>query len=221
MLLCFFRTFQNDIFHVLMWSYDCGMIFVCTYQAYLVRKVPENYNEARYITFTMVTISMNIIVYIIMTSGMEGKNLVLVYCIFQSLKASVALSCMFVPKLYVILFQPEKNVPHNPVQSQLGTFVGENSAAKVKADESLSNCSQTSESSETSRGGTGTAYLPTAGRPYRKVGAKMPGRPGAESADDCDESRARKPDVSTDTEVIKGSADVVFVNGLATSHSVV
>ena len=198
------------------------MIFVCTYQAFLVRKVPENYNEARYITFTMVTVSMNIIVFVIMTSGMDGKNLVLVYCIFQSLKASIALSCMFLPKIYVILFQPEKNVPHNPVQSKLGTFVEENSP--VKANESVSNSSQASEFSEPSTGGTGTAYSSTLGRPYRKVGAKTKERPQAkfENTEDFDNLRARESNASTDAALeLKGSADVVFVNGSATSQSVV
>ena len=208
---------------MLIWSYDCGLIFVCTYQAYLVRKVPENYNEARYITFTMVTISMNIIVYLITTSGMEGKNLVLVYCIFQSLKASVALGCMFLPKLYVILFQPEKNVPHNPVKSKLGTFVEENTTVKVKAHDSES---QDSVSSEPSTGEMGTASTPTRGRSYRKVGARMQEEEEGpedkfENANDLGDSRVREQDAPTDTtESIKGSASIVFINGLAASNSI-
>ena len=93
--------------------------------------MPENYNEARYITFTMVTVSMTIIVYVITDSGMEGYNLEVVYCIFQSVRASVALVCMFFPKVYIILVQPEKNAPQDPVQSQLGVFVEDERLSKV------------------------------------------------------------------------------------------
>jgi hypothetical protein len=198
------------------------MIFVCTYQAYLVRKVPENYNEARYITFTMVTISMNIIVYVITTSGMEGKNLMLVFCIFQSLKASVALGCMFLPKVYVILFQPEKNVPHNPIQSKLGTFVEEHSAVTIKPHDSINSGSsiQGSVSSEASTGGPGTAPTSTRKRPYRKVGAKMEEGPEDKFESAGDDLPAREQGVSTDTtEGLKGSANIVLVNSLATSNN--
>ncbi|XP_028410654.1 metabotropic glutamate receptor 3-like [Dendronephthya gigantea] len=215
-LLCNFfgKTFQNDIFHVLIWSYECGMIFICTYQAYLVRKVPENYNEARYITFTMVTMSMNIVVYVITTSSMEGKNLVLVYCIFQSLKSSVALACIFLPKIYIILFQPEKNVPHNPVKSKLGTFVEENSMVKLEPNEIPSSGSSTraGDSSEGSSGGTGTSSASARGRSYRKVGAKIVEETvdKVEISSDLNESRASEQDFPR-------SADVVIVNGLADS----
>lgn len=184
----YFRTFDNDIFHVLLWSYDCGMIFLCTYQAFLVRKVPENYNEARYITFTMTTMSMNLVVYIITTSGMEGKNLVLVYCILQSVNASVALGCMFLPKIYVILFQPESNAPHNPVDSRLGTFVDDNLAAVVKSDSSVG------ESLESLAGKIETACSPARGREHGKVAAKIQEQgPGDkfEGSDDFNELSAR------------------------------
>ena len=196
------------------------MIFVCTYQAYLVRKVPENYNEARYITFTMVTRSMNIMVYIITTSGMEGKNLVLVFCIFQCLKASVTLVCMFLPKVYIILFQPEKNVPHNPVQSKLGTFVEEVSVIRAKPDGSSSgSLLQASDPLETTTVTTGNAS-PTKGRQCRKVGAEVEVGHKEKLESDPDELRANEQHVSTDSaDRTKEAAGVVLVNTLATSDS--
>ena len=190
-----------------------------------MRKVPENYNEARYITFTMVTMSMNLIIYVITTSGMEGKNLVLVYCIFQSLKATVALGCMFFPKVYVILFCPEKNVPHNPVQSKLGTFVEDTSVGGAKVDDTISSGSsvQTSGFSEPSPGDTGGASVLSLSRPYRKVGVKMKEEGPVEKFDsvsDFDGLRASEQDVLTHPEqVVKRSVDIVLVNDLATSNS--
>lgn len=147
------------------------MIFICTYQAYLVRKVPENYNEARYITFTMVTVSMTIVVYIIIDSGMEGHNLELVYCIFQTVRTSIALGCMFFPKVYIILFQPEKNVPHDPFQSKLGTFVEDERTDKVEPDENACNSSSLDQSvsSANSNASCTTAVI---GRSQRKVSAQ-------------------------------------------------
>ena len=197
------------------------MIFVCTYQAYLVRKVPENYNEARYITFTMVTRSMNIIVYIITSSGMEGKNQVLVFCIFQCLKASVALSCMFLPKVYILLFQPERNVPHNPVQSKLGTFVEEISVIRIKPDgRSSGSSSQVSEPTEMTTGGSGNSSSPTRGKMSRKVGREVRVGPEEEVKSDLNDLRASEEHVSTDN--AEGSdepAGVVLVNTLANSDS--
>lgn len=191
------------------------MIFICTYQAYLVRKVPENYNEARYITFTMVTMSMNIVVFVITTSGMEGKNLVLVYCIFQSLKSSVTLGCIFLPKVYIILFQPEKNVPHNPVKSQLGTFVEDNSIIRLQPNEipSSGSSTQAGDSSEGSSGGTETSCVSTKGRSYRKVGARIVG----ETVDRIEISKEFK-ELRASEQDFRRSTDVVLVNGTARSN---
>ncbi|XP_046848090.1 LOW QUALITY PROTEIN: extracellular calcium-sensing receptor-like [Xenia sp. Carnegie-2017] len=139
-LLCNFigRTFQNTKLHILLWSYEYGLSFICTYQAYLVRKVPENYNEAWYITITMVTISTNILIYFISVIGAQDKNKAYVYFTVKSLTATVALGCMFIPKVYIIIFKPEKNVPHNVASIQLGTFVDSKSSV-VKSTERTSN----------------------------------------------------------------------------------
>lgn len=133
-----FRTFQNTKLHILLWSYEYGLSFICTYQAYLVRKVPENYNEAWYITITMVTISTNILIYFISVIGAQDKNIAYVYFTVKSLTATVALGCMFIPKVYIVIFKPEKNVPHDVASIQLGTFVDSKSSV-VKSTERTSN----------------------------------------------------------------------------------
>ena len=47
----------------LWWGYNSGLVLVCTYQAFLTRKVPRNYNEARFIAFNMMTISTDVLMF--------------------------------------------------------------------------------------------------------------------------------------------------------------
>lgn len=100
---------------VTIWAtFNAALILLCTYQAFLVRKVPENYNEAKFIAFSMVTVCISGAVFIPTALGTKGIYRTILCCFLVILCCSVGLICLFGPKLYIIFFRPEKNQPHPP-----------------------------------------------------------------------------------------------------------
>ena len=106
------------------WVYNAGLALTCTYQAFRTRKLPENYNEAKFITFTMVITCIVVTIFIPTYIGTEGIYRTTITCFVFIIGGSSTLCCMFVPKLYIILWRPEKNVPMQPRSStiRLGTI---------------------------------------------------------------------------------------------------
>ncbi|VBB31958.1 unnamed protein product [Acanthocheilonema viteae] len=84
------------------------LISLCTLYAVKTRNLPENFNEAKFIGFTMYCTLVVWSAFIVLHLGTTNKALTMSFSF--SLSASIALVLLFFPKLYIILLHPEKNV---------------------------------------------------------------------------------------------------------------
>ncbi|XP_075448672.1 metabotropic glutamate receptor 5 isoform X2 [Ascaphus truei] len=89
-------------------GYNGLLILSCTFYAFKTRNVPANFNEAKYIAFTMYTTCIIWLAFVPIYFGSNYK--IITMCFSVSLSATVALCCMFAPKVYIILAKPERNV---------------------------------------------------------------------------------------------------------------
>uniref|UniRef100_A0A1A7XI12 Glutamate receptor, metabotropic 4 n=1 Tax=Iconisemion striatum TaxID=60296 RepID=A0A1A7XI12_9TELE len=106
----------SDLSLICLLGYSMLLMVTCTVYAIKTRGVPETFNEAKPIGFTMYTTCIIWLAFIPIffgTSQSTDKMYIqtTTLTISVSLSASVILGLLYMPKVYVILLHPEQNVP--------------------------------------------------------------------------------------------------------------
>uniref|UniRef100_A0A336MJT1 CSON002162 protein n=1 Tax=Culicoides sonorensis TaxID=179676 RepID=A0A336MJT1_CULSO len=102
--------------------YNIILIVLCTLYAFKTRKIPENFNEAKYIGFTMYSTCIVWLAFIPIYFGTNNDYKIQIssLCMCLNISASVELGCLFLPKVYLVIFQPYKNVRPGTNGNQMG-----------------------------------------------------------------------------------------------------
>lgn len=106
----------SDLSLICLLGYSMLLMVTCTVYAIKTRGVPEAFNEAKPIGFTMYTTCIIWLAFIPIFFGTSQSTEKMyiqttTLTISVSLSASVSLGMLYMPKVYVILRHPEQNVP--------------------------------------------------------------------------------------------------------------
>ncbi len=109
--------------YIIGFSYPIILIIVCTFYAILTRKIPEAFNESKYIGVTMYTTCIIwlafVPIYFSTANNIEIRLATM--CFSISLSATVSLVCLFTPKLYIIILHPERNIRQSMLSTKLAS----------------------------------------------------------------------------------------------------
>lgn len=93
----------------LMLGYIDLLALICFTFAYKGRKLPQKYNEAKFITFGMLIYLMAWVIFIPVHVTTSGKYVPAVEVVVILISNYGILSCHFLPKCYIIIFKKEYN----------------------------------------------------------------------------------------------------------------
>ncbi|XP_068709594.1 extracellular calcium-sensing receptor-like [Montipora foliosa] len=100
---------SNELLNIVILGYVLILALVCTYFAFKARKLPENFNEAKYICFAMFAFCVFWVSFFPAFYDSAGSTRNFVSCVAVLGSGYAVLGIMYAPKLRVIIFRPEIN----------------------------------------------------------------------------------------------------------------
>ena len=106
-------------------GYNLILLLLCTYFAFLARKVPENFNEAKYINITLYTLCIIWLAFISTYCGtikfgdvFQVTSLVIAII----LSATTTLLCIFVPRVVLLISRLKEKQKNNTVTTSISNL---------------------------------------------------------------------------------------------------
>lgn len=91
-------------------AYPFVLIGVCTAYAFKTRKCPDGFNEARHLAFTNYTAIVIWLAFVPLYIASTSYAIrIVTLALSLSFSGLVQLGCLFLPKIYIVVFTPEKN----------------------------------------------------------------------------------------------------------------
>lgn len=97
---------------LLVFVYPILLVIICTYYTFLTRKIPEGFNESKFIGFCMYSTIVIWLAFLPIFSVIKENvrlNMFTISCCITG-SALTTLLLLFLPKCYIIVLHPEKNV---------------------------------------------------------------------------------------------------------------
>ncbi|KAK3734487.1 hypothetical protein QZH41_000094 [Actinostola sp. cb2023] len=108
----------GEVCHYLLMSIlILGSLFCC-YFAYKARRLPDNFNEAKFIAFSIYILTISWLTFYPVFLNIQDIYTVVVLSVTTFVAASGLLVCMFWPKIYIIVWAPYKNTKQH-MQEQI------------------------------------------------------------------------------------------------------
>ena len=92
-------------------TFSCILLqmLLCAFSSFKIRNIPENLGEAKRIAFSMYIFMFSLLAYHPVEFSMDGWYVTVVDCVTTILTSYGFLSCIFLPKTYIIIVRPELN----------------------------------------------------------------------------------------------------------------
>ena len=123
-----FDTNVGLVLFIAVCAYTLIVAFLVTYYAFKARGIPENFNETKYIGFSMYILLLSSLAYYPVLFAFESWYVTIVSCTTTLVTSFGMLGCMFGPRIYILFFQSQQNTIES-VRSQVMNF----SFSNVKA----------------------------------------------------------------------------------------
>ncbi|XP_073231600.1 extracellular calcium-sensing receptor-like [Porites lutea] len=116
-----FETNAGLAFFISVYAYTLIVAFLCKYYAFKSRGIPENFNETRYIGFSMYILLLSSLAYYPVAFAFESWYVTIVSCTTTLVTSFGLLGCMFGPRIYILFFQSQQNTIQS-IRSQVMDF---------------------------------------------------------------------------------------------------
>ena len=116
-----FETNVGLVLFVSVCAYTLIVAFLCTYYAFKARGIPDNFNETRYIGFSMYILLLSSLAYYPVAFAFESWYVTIVSCTTTLVTSFGLLGCMFGPRIYILFFQSQQNTIES-IRSQVMDF---------------------------------------------------------------------------------------------------